>query len=310
MTRRALLSGRLARPAYLVSIVLLAGCAARSTAPAGEKPALLAAEKAGAPAEGSAGIVLEYRMPAGRVLRYTDKTEVREVTDVMGMTNESLSTLLSSLSFRAKGPKGADHLVGVTIDDLAITITGTRGDTSPDTKPVRGRSFDMVLSPLGTEVDVSGAEAITYQLVSGPRSVAPGFKIFFPDLPGKPVTIGDTWPSSFVIEDEGGGAKMRVETQSVNTLEGFETVDGLECARIASTNTGTISGTGEQQGLGLVFAGTLKGTDVWYFAVKEGIYVRSTGETVSEITITVSGPQTMTIPATQTRKSEVKLAGR
>jgi hypothetical protein len=59
-----------------------------------------------------------------------------------------------------------------------------------------------------------------------------------------------------------------------------------------------------------VFAGTLKGTDVWHFAVKEGIYVRSTTETVNEITITVSGPQPMTIPATQTRKSEVKLAGR
>ena len=310
MTQRMNLSGRMARTAYLVSLVWLAGCAARSTAPAGEESAPLAAEKAGAPAAGTAGIVLEYRMPAGRILRYTDKTEVREVTDVMGMTNESHSTLLSSLSFRAKGPKGADHLVGVTIDDLSITITGSRGDMSPDTEPVKGRSFDMVLSPLGTEVDVSGAEAITYQLVSGPRSVAPGFKVFFPDLPGKPVKIGDTWPSSFAIEDEGGGAKMRVEAQSVNTLEGFETVDGMECARIASTNTGTISGTGEQQGLDLVFAGTLKGTDVWYFAVKEGIFVRSTSEITNEISITVSGPQTMTIPATQTRKSEVKLAGR
>jgi hypothetical protein len=300
----------MASTAYLVTLVLLAGCAARSTAPAGEEAAPLAAEKPGAPAAGPAGIVLEYRMPTDRVLRYTDKTEVREVTDVMGMTNESHSTLLSSLSFRAKGRKGADHLVGVTIDDLTITITGSRGDISPDTKPVIGRSFDMVLSPLGTEVDVSGAEAITYQLVSGPRSVAPGFKVFFPDLPGRPVKIGDAWPSSFVIEDEGGGARMRVEVQSVNTLEGFETVDGLECARIASTNTGTISGTGEQQGLDLVFAGTLKGTDVWHFAVKEGIYVRSTTETVNEITITVSGPQSMTIPATQTRKSEVQLAGR
>ena len=66
----------------------------------------------------------------------------------------------------------------------------------------------------------------------------------------------------------------------------------------------------EQQGLDLVFAGTLRGTDVWYFAVKEGIFVRSTSEITNEISITVSGPQTMTIPATQTRKSEVKLAGR
>jgi hypothetical protein len=298
MTRRVVFSGRMALAAHLVSLVWLAGCAARSTAPVGEEAAP------------PAGTVLEYKMPAGRVLRYQDATEVREVTDVMGMTNESRSTLASSLSFRAKGRKGTDHLVGVTIDDLTLTITGPRGDISPDTKPVKGRSFDMVLSPLGTEVDVSGAEAITYQLVSGPRSVAPGFKVFFPDLAGKPVKVGDTWPSSFVIEDEGEATHMRIEAQTVNTFEAVETVEGMECARIVSKNTGTISGTGSQQGLDLVFAGTLKGTDVWHFAVKEGIYVRSTSETVSEITITVSGPQSMTIPATQTRKSEVKLAGR
>ncbi|OGD17425.1 MAG: hypothetical protein A2V76_08065 [Candidatus Aminicenantes bacterium RBG_16_63_14] len=300
----------MASTAYLVSLVLLAGCAARSTAPVGEEAAPLAAEKAGAPAARPAGIVLEYKMPAGRVLRYQDATEVREVTDVMGMTNESHSTLASSISFQAKGQKDQNHLIGVTIDDMSLTVTGPQGDLSPEMTPVKGRGFDMVLSPLGAEVDVSGAEAITYQFATGPRSVAPGFKVFFPDLPGKPVQIGDTWPSSFVIEDKSGATNMRVDAQSVNTLEGFETIDGMECARIASKNTGTISGTGNQQGLDLLFAGTLKGTDVWYFAVKEGIYVKSTSETVNEISITVSGPQTMTIPATQTRKSEVKLAGR
>jgi len=304
MTKRFSI-GRMAWAAGIAATMALAGCATKTTTPgvAGTTAARTAVTT-------PAGLVLEYKMPAGRVLRYQDSTEVSEITEVMGMTNESHSVLASSVSFQAKGRKDRDHLVGVTIDDISLTVTGPQGDLSPDMKPVKGRSFDMVLSPLGMEVDVSGAEAIIYQFATGPRSVAPGFKVFFPDLPGKPIQIGDAWPSSFVIEDKSGATNMRVDAQSVNTLEGFETVDGMECARIASRNTGTISGTGNQQGIDLLFASTLKGTDVWYFAVKEGIYVKSTSETVNEISITVNGPQTMTIPATQTRKSEVKLAGR
>jgi hypothetical protein len=83
----------------------------------------------------------------------------------------------------------------------------------------------------------------------------------------------------------------------------------MECARITSKQTGSISGTGSQQGLELLFAGTVKGTDVWYFAPKEGIFVKSISDVVSEIIITVSGAQAMTVPTTQKRKGEVKLVG-
>ena len=89
----------------------------------------------------------------------------------------------------------------------------------------------MVLSPLGSEVDVSGAEAITYDIAGETRNLSSGFKMFFPDLPGKPVKIGDTWPSSAGTDEKTGSMKIQIDLQNVNTLEGFETVDGMECAR-------------------------------------------------------------------------------
>lgn len=297
MKTKRFLPGRLASTAGIAAILILAGCATRTPrASVMEAPA--------------AGIVLEYKMPAGQVLQYQDHSETLEASDVMGQSHESRITGTGVYSFQAKSRKEKNHLLGVTIDDMSLSINSPRGDLSPDMNPVKGKSFEMVLSPMGTEVDVSGAESITYQFVTGPRNVAAGFKTFFPDLPGRPVKVGDSWPSNFSTDEKSGETNMHIEFQAVNTLEGFETVEGLECTRVSSKVTGTISGTGRQQGADLVFKGTLRGGDTWYFAPKEGILVRSTSEVVNEMTISVSGPQTMTIPTTQTRKSEVKLAGK
>jgi hypothetical protein len=280
----------------LAALLALAGCAAGTRPPETAKAA-------------PAGTALTYKMPSGQVLRYADETEVREVTDVMGQVSESLAKSAASYAFRGQGTKGQDLLVGVTIDDMVLNISSPRGDISPDMTNVKGRSFDMVLSPLGTELDLSGAEAITFDLPTGPRNIASSFKVFFPQLPDKPLKIGDSWPSSFVIEEKAGGVDMRIGVQSVNTLEGFETVEGLACARIASKHTGSITGTGNQQGTDLAFNGTVKGSEIWYFAPNAGFYVRSEVEIVNEISVTVSGPQSMTIPVTQTRKSKVRLIG-
>ena len=194
----------------------------------------------------------------------------------------------------------------MTIDDIATTVTSTgQGDMSPDMTGVK-EVLDMILSPLGSEVDVSGAEAITFGMAGETRNLSSSFKMFFPDLPGKPVKVGDTWPSSGGIEEKTSSMDIRVDLQSVNTLEGFETVDGMECARISSQVTGTITGTGNQGGADLTFSGTSKGKDVWYFAVKEGIYVKMTSESTTQMSVDVPVAG-QTIPVTQTSKSEVKL---
>jgi len=289
----------------LAAVLVLAGCAAGTQAPA----VTATAAKAPAVKAAPAGVVLEYRMPEGRVLKYQNTAEAVEATDMMGQTVESHTTSQEAFTLLAKGRKGADLLLGVTIDDMAMTVTGPQGDMSPDMTALAGKSFDMVLSPLGQEVDVSGAEALTYEMATGTRNLSATFKLFFPDLPGKPLKVGDTWPSNADVSEKGGAVEMNLAFQNVNHFEGLETVDGVECARIRSEVTATITGTGNQQGMDMVFSGTGKGTDLWYFAVKEGIYIKSTGEVKMDISITVSA-MGMTIPVTSTRKATVQLVGR
>ena len=255
-------------------------------------------------------LVLRYKFPAGQLLRYQVTGETREITEVMGRTNETVVTSRKTQSFLGKDQKDGRHVLDATLDDWTMTILTSQGSLSPDLKSVKGKSFEMVLSPLGREVDVSGAESITFEIAGNTGNLAAGFKIFFPDLPDHAVKIGDSWPSSFVIEDQGGASSRRSEIRSENTFEAIETVDGMECARITSKLAGTISGKGNQQGLDLLFSGTIQGKDVWYFAPKEGIFVKSTSEVENEVTITVGGGQNMTVPMTQKQKSEVKWTGR
>jgi hypothetical protein len=263
----------------------------------------------GLAASAPASAVLDYKMPAGRVLTYQGSSEDAQVMEVMGQTMDTHTTNKSTFTFKAKGRKDKNLLLGVTIDDISASMTGAQGDMSPDMTSIKGKSFDMVLSPLGSEVDVSGAEAITYSIATETRNLASGFKAFFPDLPGKAVKIGDTWPSSDAIEEKTGSMTIQIQLQNVHTLEGFETVDGMECARVSTQVTGTISGSGSQMGQDMTFSGTSKGKSVWHFAVKEGIYVKAASELTTEMSVDVSSAG-LTIPVTQTTKSEVKLTGK
>jgi hypothetical protein len=300
------IAGRPALAAAVAVILVLAGGAVQATPTAPEAPA---ASLASAPAP-AAAVVLEYKMPAGRVLTYQSKSEEAQVMEVQGQSMDSQTTSTSTFTFKAKGLKEKNFLLGVTIDDIVTSVASSaQGDMSPNMSAVKGKSFDMVLSPLGSEVDVSGAEAISYEVAGETRNIASGFKLFFPDMPGKPVKVGDTWPSSAGTEEKSSSMKIRIDFQYVNTLEGLEKIDGMECARISSEVTGTITGTGSQMGQDLTFSGTSKGKDVWYFAVKEGTFVKAMSESKTEMSIEVSAAG-MTIPMTQTAKAEVKLVGK
>ena len=306
MTQEHLTLKRTARVTALALAVgsLLAGCATQQTTyVVGEKPA---GEAAQAPAAAPAGIVLEYKMPAGRTLTYTTSEEMAQVMDVMGQAADMSMEGGGTFTFTAKGTKGQDLLLGVTVDDMSSTMTGPMGDMSPDMGPVKGRSFDMVLSPLGVEVDASAAEAITYESANGTSNVAPSFKLFFPDLPGHAIEVGDTWTSTASTDDTSGGMNIKLGFESPNTFEGMETVDGMACARIKAAITSTITGTGSQQGMDMALSGTGKGSETWFFAVKEGIYVKSVSELTYDMSIAISA-MGMTLPMTQTRRGETNL---
>jgi len=278
-------------PVFLV-ICILAGCAAK-TAPVWGDP--------------QTGIILQYKMPEGQVLKYESWGETHQVSDVMGQTIETDISSSTSFSAQSKGQKENNHRLTITIDGMSLKIQSTQGELEPDMSTVIGKSFDMVLSSLGKELELIGADAIEYDFgPEGTRNISAGFQDIFPNLADRPVKIGDTWPDESTITEKTDSGEAIIHFTGTNTVVGFETIDGVECAKITGEGTGTIESKGEQGGMELVTTGEIKGTVTWYFAYKEGIFIKQINEGTVEGTVDVPS-QGLQIPFTREMTSEISL---
>jgi len=274
---------KLAVGLVIVVLILLTGCAARKNF-------------WGDP---STGLILQYRMDDGQTVKYSFSEKAIQSMDMMGQTIEVESEKGVLFSMQAEGFKENQNQLNVTVDSMSVNSVSMQGDISGDMSNVIGKSFSMSLSSLGKEADFSGIEAIKYTLgPQGERGISADFETFFPNLAGIPLKTGETWTSKDTMHINEGGMELILFFDYENTLAGFETLQGFECAKITSKYTGTLTGEGSQMGADLTFEGDMEGTDTWYFAYKKGILIQTDVQGFTESTIAVTGPQNMTIPMT------------
>lgn len=267
----------------LMTGIVLAGIAA-------DKPAGIAPQEA---------VTLAYQFPAGKTLSYKESSTQNQNMDIMGQTMTTVSASSMEFTLKPKGMKGQDFELSALIDAGTASADTPQGNTSTDMSPVIGKGFDMILSRLGREIDVTGATALKVDSpAGGQRDISSTFQAFFPDLPDKAVKVGDTWPSEDTVVQKEGNGETRMKMTNQNTLDGFETMDGYECARIKVVAKGTLDGNLEQQGMGLTLGLKLESQGTWYFAVKEGIYVKAEYKGSINGTIEAGAPANMSIAMT------------
>jgi len=254
------------------------------------------------------GLILQYRMAENRVLKYQLTIVQTQDVEVMGQQMKTETNGEIAFTAKSKGVKENNQQLGITIDSMIINIKSPQGEISPDMSSVEGKSFDMTMTTLGKELDLSGAESIQYDLgQAGKRDIASNFQAVFPDLADRPVKVGDTWTSKDTITEKIGSGGIEINLESFNTLDGFEIIDGLECAKITAKITGTLEGGGNQGGADLAFKGDIEGTETWHFAYKEGLFVKQIVDVFTKGTVSVRGPQEMSIPLAQNMQIEIKL---
>lgn len=274
-----------------VAIVLIAGCGG----------------KAGVGAPGKSA-VLKYDMDKKEALKYRSVSESIQNMKVQAMEMQVRSGKKLVFSVRPEGYEGKNYKLAITVDSLEVSVDSPQGNVSADASSMLGKSFSMILSPMGEELDISGAELLEYDMgMAGKRNVVPDFQTVFPNVADSPIEIGGTWTTFDTLRVNEGGGELVIVLEAVNTLEGFETMKGLECARVSAVVTGTVKGEGEQGGAKMNFDGTFSGNDLWHFAYKKGTLVSSVSKANVENTITVSGPQEMVIPMTQTTTIDIVL---
>jgi hypothetical protein len=270
--------------------------------------AAVAAQQAGAGGGQDKAVTLAYQFPEGKALAYRDVSTETQNMEVMGQSITVKNLASREFSIKPKGLKEGNYLLGVTIDAFKQSTESPQGGLSADASTVTGKSFDMTLSRLGKEIDLAGASSIQYDLgAAGRRNLGAAFQTFFPDLPDRPVKTGDTWPSEDTVVDKSDMSTTRVVIKLVNTVDGFETVDGYECVRIKTTGKGTLTGSMEQSGTSFTVDGSVEGSMTWYFAIKEGIYVKADQKQSVAGTVTAGEPANLVIPITGENQEEIRL---
>jgi len=247
------------------------------------------------------GLILEYRMSSGDAMSYRFTSSSIQTMEIQGQAIPVESIEILSFSAESKGVTDGEFALGITIDGLTVTVSSPQGELEADTDDIVGESFDMTLSKVGVEGGLPDRDALQYTIgPEGPKSVITGFGVIFADLPEGPITVGDTWPTTVEIVEESDESNIVITIDAINTLEGFETVDGLECAKMAVVLTGTIEGSGTQQGAAWTMQSDMDGVGTWYFAYKEGILVRDATEGTADGTIVLHTPNgEMTIPVSR-----------
>jgi hypothetical protein len=243
------------------------------------------------------GVSLKYAMPEGNTLIYRYLNGFSQAMNIMGDTFNVSGDDSWRFSVRSTGETDGDYRLELTIDSAASKIVSPQGDFLPNLKDIEGKSFDLSLSRHGKETGALTAPPIEYEVYPGQKQNAiTVFQAFFPDLPTRPVKVGDTWLSVDTVYDNAGAGEMTIILNSHNRFDGFDVINGLRCARIAATVEGTISGSRNEDGVDLVSNLAVTGQEVWHFAYLKGAFVKSVSSGTAEGNVVGSGPREITIP--------------
>jgi hypothetical protein len=251
--------------------------------------------------KGSGGTKLEYNYPAGKTFKYVTSTKIVEDMDVNGQSMLVNVAMSMGCEVKAVGKVAENLKLEITIDSLTQNVESPQGTNGGSVNDVKGKVFNMVISPAGKPVDLSEAAKVVYTMEgSGESNLSQTFLTYFPALPNNGVNPGDTWTTNDTIDSKSPSNSLWMPVQANYKFEGIENIDGIDCAKITATLSGTRKMSTQSQGMGdIKTSGPFTGTQTLLFAVKEGYLVKET--VTSKLTGTIEIPdQNMNFPVVMT----------
>jgi hypothetical protein len=242
-------------------------------------------------------VKLEYNYPVNKPVRYLTESKIMQTMDVMGQSMEVHVNAVFGCTIKAVTSPDKNLKLEVTVDTIGQSTESPMGLTGGAVGEVQGKVFNIVINPAGKSVDISEAESIVYSIEgSGESNLAETFINFFPVLPDKPVQTGDTWASTDSVSTKTSAMSMKMSVRSENKMEGFENIDGVECAKISSVLSGERIMKVSNQDMEIQIKGPFTGTADFFFSLKDGYFVRQTVESKLTGKMEMTAPQAMTIP--------------
>jgi len=249
-------------------------------------------------------ISLKYNYPADKGVKYVMTSTMAQVMDIQGQTMQTDVSSVFGCSVKSAGNQNGNIAVEVTVDTLGQVTSSPMGGSGGSVAGIKGKSCKLTITPDGKVIDLTGAEAVTFNVEgSGESNLSSSLGDFFPRLPLTAVKAGDTWTYTDSTITKTPTTNMKVTDVAENKIEGVELIDGIECARIKSTHTGVMTMSLQAQGMDIFIKGPYTGTSECIFAVKEGYFLNLKSATSVKGTLDLPS-MGMNMPITMDMKSE------
>jgi hypothetical protein len=220
---------------------------------------------------------LSYKFTDGKELMYFNTTKIVQTLDINGEQMDVNIAGIVACSVKSKGIKDGNISLEVRIDSISQFIDSPQGGAGGNVPGIKGKVFNMVLSPSGKEIDLSEAKQIAVNIEGiGQSDAAESFNDFFPDLPSGIIAPGYTWSTKDSISSGSSANSIVQIVNASNKFEGFEIIEGINCAKISSVTEGTRTQNTETMGMSLIVKGPYTGTSVIYFVVDGGYLLKQT----------------------------------
>ncbi len=240
---------------------------------------------------------MEYNYPADKPVKYLNVSKIVQTMDINGMEMLVNISQVLGCSVKSAGKQDNNLKLEIVIDTLAQDIESPNGSSGGALTEATGKVISMVISPAGKEIDLSEADKVVFNIPGSGESNATQFLTdYFPDMPAGNVKPGDIWTSSDSINTTSTSSTIKSQINTENKFEGIENIDGIDCAKISSTLSGTQIMKTQSEGMDIRTSGSFTGTCVVLFAIKEGYFFKQTVNTKLTGTIELTFPENMTFP--------------
>jgi hypothetical protein len=253
------------------------------------------AQKKSEAVTGKDGVKIEYNYPAGQSFKYKSETKIVQDLDANGQAMQVNISINLACQVKGSGKQGDNLKLEIKIDSMANAVESPQGNMGGQVAELKGKVFNMQLTPDGKAADLTEAANIVYNTGSGETNIGQQFRSFFPVLPKGAIKPGDTWIVNDTVNTKSPNDSLYMPQKSIYKFEGLENVEGIDCARITAELSGERKMTTQSGGMGIIIKGPFTGTLEILLAVKEGYLVKETITTKMTGTMELAD-QGMTFP--------------
>lgn len=239
---------------------------------------------------------------ASTTLKYQVTQRIEQEVDASGVGGGKNTFVVKTTSF-----------IAVTLTDSAggkamkVVVDSVRADTLPPglpadslVKKAKGSSFAGFVDANGkvTTIKANGEVVQGLQLESLLRDMYPRTR--------KGMKAGDTWTDTTTATNKIGGGEMNVRAITTYKAGASETVAGMKATRLDANVTSQLAGSQATPGGSADIEGT--GTGTWnYFVGPNNEFLGGAGNSTSNLSVTIVGPQTATLPVIVKQTTDIKV---